>query len=41
MLFSYSLDKSTATQNLSNASALPECELLKIEKWVDDGAPDN
>ena len=24
-----------------NASALPECELLKIEKWVDDGAPDN
>ncbi len=24
-----------------NASALPECELLKIEKWIDDGAPDN
>lgn len=24
-----------------NASALPECELLKIEKWIDDGTPDN
>jgi hypothetical protein len=24
-----------------NAPALPECELLKIEKWVDDGAPEN
>ena len=24
-----------------NASSLPECELLKIEKWIDDGAPDN
>lgn len=24
-----------------NAPALPECELLKIEKWIDDGAPDN
>ena len=21
--------------------SLPECEILKIEKWVDDGAPNN
>lgn len=24
-----------------NAPALPECVILKIEKWVADGAPDN
>jgi mono/diheme cytochrome c family protein len=24
-----------------DAQALPECQLLQIEKWVDEGAPDN
>lgn len=24
-----------------DAPSLPECELLQIEKWVDEGAPDN